>query len=195
MNTKLSDLSTTINSAIVDNKIVDAESKSVTSKLELYKTSVNEYQLAFDNALNSIIREIASSQAKDRLDEWKRTEFSTDSDGIIERVAGAKFDSKWTDTWRSTVNPAISKVQSSLNDTNNKISNLKTGGVNLLQSYREETKAVIDPSITSTKKLHLINCGLLLYINLIILEHTYSLILSILFHMKFKSTTLMEQKH
>ncbi len=152
MNTKLSDLSTTINSAIVDNKIVDAESKSVTSKLELYKTSVNEYQLAFDNALNSIIREIASSQAKDRLDEWKRTEFSTDSDGIIERVAGAKFDSKWTDTWRSTVNPAISKVQSSLNDTNNKISNLKTGGVNLLQSYREETKAVIDPSITSTKK-------------------------------------------
>ena len=98
MNTKLSDLSTTINSAIVDNKIVDAESKSVTSKLELYKTSVNEYQLAFDNALNSIIREIASSQAKDRLDEWKRTEFSTDSDGIIERVAGAKFDSKWTDT-------------------------------------------------------------------------------------------------
>ncbi|OHQ28942.1 hypothetical protein HMPREF2548_05235 [Staphylococcus sp. HMSC067G10] len=152
MNTKLSDLSTTINSAIVDNKIVDAESKSVTSKFELYKTSVNEYQLAFDNALNSIIREIASSQAKDRLDEWKRTEFSTDSDGIIERVAGAKFDSKWTDTWRSTVNPAISKVQSSLNDTNNKISNLKTGGVNLLQSYREETKAVIDPSITSTKK-------------------------------------------
>lgn len=152
MNTKLSDLSTTINSAIVDNKIVDAESKSVTSKFELYKASVNEYQLAFDNALNSIIREIASSQAKDRLDEWKRTEFSTDSDGIIERVAGAKFDSKWTDTWRDTVNPAISKVQSSLNDTNNKISGLKTGGVNLLQSYREETKAVIDPSITNTKK-------------------------------------------
>lgn len=152
MNTKLSDLSTTINSAIVDNKIVDAESKSVTSKFELYKASVNEYQLAFDNALNSIIREIASSQAKDRLDEWKRTEFSTDSDGIIERVAGAKFDSKWTDTWRDTVNPAISKVQNSLNDTNNKISSLKTGGVNLLQSYREETKAVIDPSITSTKK-------------------------------------------
>ncbi len=152
INTKLSDLSTTINSAIVDNKIVDAESKSVTSKLELYKTSVNEYQLAFDNALNSIIREIASSQAKDRLDEWKRTEFSTDSDGIIERVAGAKFDSKWTDTWRDTVNPAISKVQSSLNDTNNKINGLKTGGVNLLQSYREETKGVIDPNITSTKK-------------------------------------------
>lgn len=152
MNTKLSDLSTTINSAIVDNKIVDAESKSVTSKFELYKASVNEYQLAFDNALNSIIREIASSQAKDRLDEWKRTEFSTDSDGIIERVAGAKFDSKWTDTWRDTVNPAISKVQSSLNDTNNKINGLKTGGVNLLQSYREETKGVIDPNITSTKK-------------------------------------------
>lgn len=152
MNTKLSDLSTTINSAIVDNKIVDAESKSVTSKFELYKASVNEYQLAFDNALNSIIREMASSQAKDRLDEWKRTEFSTDSDGIIERVAGAKFDSKWTDTWRDTVNPAISKVQSSLNDTNNKISSLKTGGVNLLQSYREETKAVVDPNITSTKK-------------------------------------------
>lgn len=152
MNTKLSDLSTTINSAIVDNKIVDAESKSVTSKFELYKASVNEYQLAFDNALNSIIREIASSQAKDRLDEWKRTEFSTDSDGIIERVASAKFDSKWTDTWRDTVNPAISKVQSSLNDTNNKINGLKTGGVNLLQSYREETKGVIDPNITSTKK-------------------------------------------
>lgn len=152
MNTKLSDLSTTINSAIVDNKIVDAESKSVTSKFELYKASVNEYQLAFDNALNSIIREIASSQAKDRLDEWKRTEFSTDSDGIIERVAGAKFDSKWTDTWNDTVNPAISKVQNSLNDTNNKISGLKTGGVNLLQSYREETKAIIDSSITSTKK-------------------------------------------
>lgn len=152
MNTKLSDLSTTINSAIVDNKIVDAESKSVTSKFELYKASVNEYQIAFDNALNSIIREMASSQAKDRLDEWKRTEFSTDSDGIIERVAGAKFDSKWTDTWRDTVNPAISKVQSSLNDTNKKISNLKTGGVNLLQSYREETKAVVDPNITSTKE-------------------------------------------
>ncbi|MCI2931428.1 hypothetical protein [Staphylococcus hominis] len=121
MNTKLSDLSTTINSAIVDNKIVDAESKSVTSKFELYKTSVNEYQFAFDNALNSIIREIASSQAKDRLDEWKRTEFSTDSDGIIERVAGAKFDSKWTDTWRNTVNPAIQQV-----------SNITYGSENLL---------------------------------------------------------------
>nr|WP_256125440.1 hypothetical protein [Staphylococcus epidermidis] len=121
INTKLSDLSTTINSAIVDNKIVDAESKSVTSKFELYKASVNEYQIAFDNALNSIIREIASSQAKDRLDEWKRTEFSTDSDGIIERVAGAKFDSKWTDTWRNTVNPAIQQV-----------SNITYGSENLL---------------------------------------------------------------
>lgn len=121
MNTKLSDLSTTINSAIVDNKIIDDESKSVTSKFELYKTSVNEYQFAFDNALNSIIREIASSQAKDRLDEWKRTEFSTDSDGIIERVAGAKFDSKWTDTWRDTVNPAIQQV-----------SNIRYGSENLL---------------------------------------------------------------
>lgn len=121
MNTKLSDLSTTINSAIVDNKIVEAESKSVTSKFELYKASVNEYQLAFDNALNSIIKEIASSQAKDRLDEWKRTEFSTDSDGIIERVAGAKFDSKWTDTWRDTVNPAIQQV-----------SNITYGSENLL---------------------------------------------------------------
>ena len=87
----------------------------------MYKASVNEYQIAFDNALNSIIREIASSQAKDRLDEWKRTEFSTDSDGIIERVAGAKFDSKWTDTWRNTVNPAIQQV-----------SNITYGSENLL---------------------------------------------------------------
>lgn len=117
LNTSYSSLIETIQSAIADNKIIETEKTAVNQKFADYKLKLSDYEDKINKAIDSIIKNVATSEANkvnERFETWKSSEFLVESDKIAQRVSGTE--------WKENYLPQI----------DNKFSNITVGANNLL---------------------------------------------------------------
>lgn len=127
MNTKMNNLTSSIQSSIADNKIVISESNDVSSKFSEYKVAVSNYEIAVNNAIIQKIATTSADAATARFEEWKRSEFSQSSEQIAQRVSGS--------TWSENYLPIVNQKTNSLKDyIQSRGTNLITNGTGLMSS-------------------------------------------------------------
>lgn len=110
LNTSYSSLIETIQSAIADNKIIETEKTAVNQKFADYKLKLSDYEDKINKAIDSIIKNVATSEANkvnERFETWKSSEFLVESEKISQRVSG----SSWESTYLPTVEGKISGIQ------------------------------------------------------------------------------------
>ncbi|MEB6232624.1 synaptonemal complex protein 1 [Mammaliicoccus sciuri] len=110
LNTSYSSLIETIQSAIADNKIIETEKTAVNQKFADYKSKLSDYEEKINKAIDSIIKNVATSEANkvnERFETWKSSEFLVESDKIAQRVSGAS----WESTYLPTVEDKINGIQ------------------------------------------------------------------------------------
>lgn len=110
LNTSYSSLIETIQSAIADNKIIETEKTAVNQKFADYKLKLSDYEDKINKAIDSIIKNVATSEANkvnERFETWKSSEFLVESDKIAQRVSGAS----WESTYLPTVEGKINGIQ------------------------------------------------------------------------------------
>lgn len=110
LNTSYSSLIETIQSAIADNKIIETEKTAVNQKFADYKLKLSDYEDKINKAIDSIIKNVATSEANkvnERFETWKSSEFLVESEKISQRVSG----SSWESTYLPTVEDKINGIQ------------------------------------------------------------------------------------